>query len=64
VVLGETVALLVGLVIQVGIGQQIGKYATAGTHPGFLAIHIPLALLVFGLSVHLSSFVADVRRRG
>jgi hypothetical protein len=63
IVVAETVALLVGVVIQIGIGQQIGGYRTAGTHPGMLAIHIPVALLVFGVAVHLQSFVSNVRRR-
>lgn len=62
VVIGETVAMLVGAVILIGIGQQIGDVSEAGKHPGLLALHIPVALLVFGISVHLSSFVSNVRR--
>ena len=63
-VIGETLALLVALVIQIGIGQQIGDLDKGGTHPGLLAIHIPLALLIFGLAVHLSTYVANLRRAG
>ncbi len=63
VVVAETVALLVGAVVQIGLGRQIGKLGEAGKHPGLLAVHIPVALLVFGLAMHLSTFVANVRRR-
>jgi hypothetical protein len=63
VVMAEAVALFVLVVVQIGIGQQIGDLNKGGTHPGLLAIHIPLALLIFGLSVHLSTFVANIRRR-
>jgi hypothetical protein len=62
VVIGETVALLVGVVIQIGIGQQIGDVNEKGKHAGLLALHIPVALLVFGLALHLSTFVSNVRR--
>jgi hypothetical protein len=62
VVLAETVSMLVGAVILIGIGQQIGNLNQAGKHPGLLALHIPIALLVFGIAVHLSSFVSNVRR--
>jgi hypothetical protein len=62
VVLAETVALLVLVIIQIGIGQQIGHVAQVGKHPGLLALHIPVALLIFGLTIHLSSFVAGLRR--
>lgn len=62
VVIAETVALLVAVVVQVGIGQQIGELDTAGTHPGLLAVHIPLALIIFGIALHLSTFVANLRR--
>jgi hypothetical protein len=62
VVMAETVALLVAIVIQIGIGLKIGELGKGGTHPGLLAIHIPLALIVFGLAVHLSGYVANVRR--
>ncbi|MGI8750971.1 MAG: hypothetical protein ACR2MN_01385 [Acidimicrobiales bacterium] len=64
VVIAETAALLVAVVIQIGIGQQIGDLGKSGTHPGLLAIHIPLALIIFGLALHLSTFVANVRRGG
>jgi len=62
VVVAETVAMLVGVVILIGIGQQIGDVGQAGKHPGLLALHIPIALLVFGIAVHLSSFVSNIRR--
>jgi hypothetical protein len=62
VVITETVALLVAVVIQIGIGQQIGDLGKSGTHPGLLAIHIPLALIIFGLALHLSTYVANLRR--
>ena len=62
VVIAETVSLLVAVVIQIGIGQQIGDLGKGGTHPGLLAIHIPLALIIFGLALHLSTFVANLRR--
>jgi hypothetical protein len=62
VVIAETVALLVGVIIQIGIGQQIGDVNQAGKHPGMLALHVPLALIVFGLSLHLSTFVSHIRR--
>ncbi len=62
VVIAETVAMLVAVVVQVGIGQQIGDLGKAGTHPGLLAIHIPLALIIFGLALHLSTYVANLRR--
>jgi hypothetical protein len=61
-VIAETVALLVLVVVQIGIGQQIGNIHQAGKHPGLLALHIPLALFIFGLTVHLSSFVSGLRR--
>lgn len=54
----ETVALLIGVVIQIGIGAQLG---TSG-HSGLLAIHIPLALIIFGIALHLSTFVSNLRR--
>jgi hypothetical protein len=60
-VLAETVALLIFVVIQIGIGQQIGDIGKSG-HPGLLALHIPVALIVFGLAGHLSTFVANLRR--
>jgi hypothetical protein len=60
VVIAESVALLVLVVIQIGIGQQLKK----GTHYGLLAIHIPVALLIFGVALHLSTFVANLRRSG
>ena len=64
VVMAETVALLVAVVIQIGIGQQIGDLGKGGTHPGLLAVHIPLALIIFGLALHLSTYVANLRRAG
>jgi hypothetical protein len=62
VVVAETLAMFVATVIQIGIGQQIGDLGEGGTHPGLLAIHTPLALIIFGLALHLSTFVANVRR--
>jgi uncharacterized membrane protein YadS len=62
IVVAETIALLVGAIVQIGIGQQIGDVNEAGKHPGLLALHVPLALVVFGLSLHLSTFVSNVRR--
>jgi hypothetical protein len=62
VVMAETIALLVAIVIQIGIGAQIGDIDKGGTHPGLLAIHIPLALIIFGLALHLSTYVANLRR--
>jgi hypothetical protein len=62
VVVAEAIAILVGAIIQIGIGQQIGDVNQAGKHPGLLALHVPLALVVFGLSLHLSTFVSNVRR--
>jgi hypothetical protein len=59
VVLAETIALLVLVIVQIAIGPQIGGNHP---HPGLLALHIPVALLIFGLSIHLSTFVANVRR--
>jgi hypothetical protein len=61
-VIAETVALLVAVIIQIGIGGQIGDLGKSGTHPGLLAVHIPLALIIFGLCLHLSTYVADLRR--
>jgi hypothetical protein len=62
VVIAETVALFVLVVVQIGVGQQIGDLGKGGTHPGLLAIHVPLAMVIFGLSLHLSTFVANIRR--
>src|SRR5450432_2609694 len=47
VVLAETIALLVLLIVQIGIGQKIGELSKGDTHPGLLAVHIPVALLIF-----------------
>ncbi len=62
VVIAETAGLFLAVVIQIGIGQQVGDLGKTGTHPGLLAVHIPLALIIFGLAGHLSSHVASVRR--
>ncbi len=64
VVVAETVALLVAVIIQIGIGVQIGDLGAAGSHPGLLALHVPLALIIFGLALHLSTYVANLRRGG
>jgi hypothetical protein len=55
-VAGETVVLLVLTIIQFGVGQQVSK------HPGLLTIHIPVAVLIFGVTTHLSTYVANLRR--
>jgi hypothetical protein len=63
VVLIESVVLLVLVIIQIGLGQQIGKLSDkTGQHPGLLAVHIPVALLVFGVGLHLSTFVSNLKR--
>jgi hypothetical protein len=62
VVLGETVAFLILVIVQIGLGQQLKKGGSTGTHGGLLAIHIPVALLLFGISLHLSTYVANLRR--
>ncbi|MGI8904649.1 MAG: hypothetical protein ACR2IP_13595 [Solirubrobacteraceae bacterium] len=62
VVVAETAALFIAVVIQIGIGQQVGDLGKTGTHPGLLAVHIPLALIIFGLAVHISAYVASIRR--
>jgi len=59
VVVAESVALLVLIIIQIGIGQQIGK---GKGHPGLLAIHIPLAMIIFGITLHMSTFASNLRR--
>ena len=62
-VLYETAGMFVAAVLEIGLGQQIGDYTKSGSmHPGVLAIHIPLALIIFGLALHLSTFVANLRR--
>jgi hypothetical protein len=61
-VIAETVAMLIAVAAQIGIGQKIGDLGKGGTHPGLLAIHIPLALIIFGLALHLSTSVANMRR--
>jgi hypothetical protein len=62
VVVAETLAMFVAVVVQIAVGQEIGDLGKGGTHPGLLAIHIPLALIIFGLALHLSTYVANVRR--
>jgi heme A synthase len=56
--MGASIALFVLLVVQTGIGHSV----TDGDHDALLAIHIPLALFIFGLTVWLS-ITARVRRR-
>ncbi|MGH9124546.1 MAG: hypothetical protein ACRDZ8_07450 [Acidimicrobiales bacterium] len=64
VVIGESVALLVCVIIQIGIGMKIGNLPVkGGDHPGLLAIHIPLALIIFGLTLHLQTYVTNLRRQ-
>lgn len=63
VVVAETVALFIAVLVQIGIGGQIGDLGAAGSHPGLLAVHIPLALIIFGIALHLSTYVANLRRR-
>ena len=63
VVLAEGVVLLVCVIIQIGIGMKIGDLPVkSGDHPGLLAIHIPLALIIFGITMHLQTYVANLRR--
>ena len=63
-VLIESVLLLIFVIIQIGIGQQIGKLSDKSQHPGLLAVHIPVALIVFGLALHLQAFVSGLKRSG
>ena len=64
VVVAEAAVLFLALAVEIGIGSQVGGLASSGAKPGLLAVHIPLALIIFGLSIHLSTFVAGVRRSG
>lgn len=62
VVSGETIALLVLAAIELGIGQAMSK--NFSKHHGLLVIHIPVALLIFAVTTHLSTYVANLRRAG
>lgn len=62
VVAGEAIALLVLAVIELGIGQAMAN--NFGKHHGLLVIHIPVALLIFAVTTHLSTFMANLRRSG
>ncbi len=62
VVVAETAVLFVAAAAEVGIGQQVGDLGASTGHPGALAVHIPLAVIIFGLAVHLSAYAAGVRR--
>jgi len=55
--MGAAIALAVLLVAQVGIGQAIENAR------GLVAVHVPLAFIVFGLTIWLSVRGAVVRRR-
>jgi heme A synthase len=50
--------LLVLIVAQTGLGEVI----TRGGAEGLIVIHVPIALLIFGLGVYLSSVGAQLRR--
>jgi heme A synthase len=49
---------LVLIVVQTGLGEAITK-AAAG---GLIVIHVPLAMLIFGLGIYLSIAGAQLRR--
>jgi hypothetical protein len=53
----SAVVLAVLLIVQVGIGQAIEEAR------GLVAVHVPLAFIVFGLTIWLSVRGAVVRRR-
>ena len=55
--MGAAIVLAVLLVAQVGIGQAIESVR------GLVAVHVPLAFIVFGLTIWLSVRGAVVRRR-
>ena len=55
--MGAAIALAVLLIVQVGIGQAI-EHAR-----GLVVVHVPLAFIVFGLTIWLSVRGAVVRRR-
>ncbi|MGH3599746.1 MAG: hypothetical protein ACRDQH_05610, partial [Pseudonocardiaceae bacterium] len=50
--------LFVLIVIQTGLGEAISE----GGSDGLVVVHVPLAVLIFGLGVYLSSLGARVRR--
>jgi hypothetical protein len=56
--LAGSITLFVLIVIQTVIGHVI----TDGHHPGLIVVHVPLALLVFGLTVWLSVQAAVISR--
>jgi hypothetical protein len=62
VVSGEAIALLVLCVVELGVGQAMAK--NFGKHHGLLVIHIPVALLIFAITTHLSTYLANLRRSG
>jgi uncharacterized membrane protein YhaH (DUF805 family) len=51
-------SLLVLIVIQTGLGEAITK----GGADGLIVAHVPIAMLIFGLGVYLSSAGARLRR--
>jgi hypothetical protein len=55
---GWTWGLFVLLVIQVGTGQLVANH-----HKGWVGLHVPVALIVFGLTVWLSVRSALLRRQ-
>jgi hypothetical protein len=58
-------ALLVGsivLFVLIVVQTIIGHIITDGHHPGLIVVHVPLALLVFGLTVWLSVQAAVISR--
>jgi heme A synthase len=52
------VGLLVLIVLQTGLGEAITKAGASG----LTVAHVPIAVLVFGLGVYLSSMGARLRR--
>jgi heme A synthase len=51
--------LLVLIVLQTGLGEAITKAGASG----LTVAHVPIAVLIFGLGVYLSSMGARLRRR-
>jgi heme A synthase len=52
------VALLALIIAQTGLGEAITK----GSADELIVLHVPIAMLIFGLGVYLSSLGARVRR--
>jgi hypothetical protein len=53
-----TLSQLVLVVVQTGLGEAITKSGS----DGLIIIHVPLAMLIFGLGIYLSSAGARLRR--